>query len=217
MKYYEIGNTGNMPKNIPKNKINKRLKTYLTEKQLDIAKNILSILAIGTVLAIAVVAPNAVQLLKIFSRKQYRIKKFNNRNTYKTINKMIERGWVGLSQKDGITTINITKEGKTEHLKFDLENMIINKPAKWDGQWRIVIFDIPEEHKEAREILRSTLKRLGFYKWQKSVFILPYECEKEITYIKEIYEVSMYVKIIIANKIDDETFLKQKFDLEIKN
>lgn len=202
-----------MSMNRSKNKINKRLKTYLTEKQIEIAKNILRILAIGTVLAVAAVAPNAVQLLKIFSQKQYKIKKFDNRNTYKTINKMAERGWVGLSQKNGNTIISITKEGQTEHLKFDLENMIIDKPEKWDGLWRIVIFDIPEEYKEARDVLRSTLKRLGFYKWQKSVFVHPYDCEKEITYIKEIYEVSLYVKMVIAKKIDDETFLKQKFNL----
>lgn len=193
--------------------IKKGAKLRLTKNQLEIAKNILRILAIGTVLAVAVMAPNAVQLFKIFSKKKCRIKKFDDKNIYKTINKMEERGWVGLSQRDGKTCLEITKEGKTQHLIFDLENMVINKPEKWDGQWRIVIFDIPEEHKEARDVLRSTLKKLGFYQWQKSVFILPYECEKEITYIKEVYEVPLYVKIIIASKIDDEIFLKQKFEL----
>ena len=56
-----------------------------------------------------------------------------------------------------------------------------------DGEWRIVIFDIPEKFKKAREALRMKLKELGFLELQKSVFIFPYECEDEINFIVEVF------------------------------
>lgn len=48
---------------------------------------------------------------------------------------------------------------------------------KWDGLWRIVIFDIPEKHRRVRNILRRRLKEWGFKVWQKSVWA----CKKPLT------------------------------------
>lgn len=41
---------------------------------------------------------------------------------------------------------------------------------KWDGKWRIVIFDIPEQKRNIRRILRDRLKMWEFVQWQKSVW-----------------------------------------------
>lgn len=40
----------------------------------------------------------------------------------------------------------------------------------WDGKWRIVVFNIPENHQLVRQILRSRLKLWGFVQWHKSVW-----------------------------------------------
>src|SRR3989344_5098105 len=56
--------------------------------------------------------------------------------------------------KDGSIKIVLTKEGQSKALKFKLDEMEIKKPPRWDGEWRIVIFDIPEKLKKAREALR---------------------------------------------------------------
>jgi len=44
--------------------------------------------------------------------------------------------------KDGFVKIVLTKEGEKKALKFKIDEMEIKKPVKWDGEWRIVIFDI---------------------------------------------------------------------------
>lgn len=190
-------------------------RTRLSGRQLEIAKTVLSILALGVVLSVAIVAPNAMQIFKLFleENRQERFRKYKADSTYKVINRLAKRGWVQLSQKGEKTIVSITKEGKTEYLKFNLDKMTIKKPKRWDGLWRIVSFDIPEEHKIAREALRDLLKRLGFYRLQKSVFIHPYDCKKEIEFIKEVYEISLWVKYIVAKEIDDEEELKAKFNL----
>ena len=96
--------------------------------------------------------------------------------------------------KDGFVKIVLTKEGQKKALKFKLDEMKIKKPAKWDGEWRIVIFDIPERFKKAREALRKKLKDLGFIKLQESVFVFPYECENEIDFVIEVFLIRPFVK-----------------------
>ena len=115
--------------------------------------------------------------------------------------------------KDGIIKIVLTKEGQKKALRFKLDEMKIKKPAKWDGQWRIVIFDIPEKFKKAREALRIKLKELGFLELQKSVFIFPYECEDEINFIMEVFQIRSFVRLICAKSFTNEEQLKIKFNL----
>lgn len=43
--------------------------------------------------------------------------------------------------------------------------------SKWDGKWRIVIFDIPEQKRIIRDMFRRKLKHWGFKSWQQSVWV----------------------------------------------
>src|SRR3990167_2211250 len=65
---------------------------------------------------------------------------------------------------------------------------------KWDKKWRVVIFDIPEKSRMARDALRRKLKELEFRELQKSVFVHPYECKKEIDFIIEFFNLRHYVR-----------------------
>ena len=115
--------------------------------------------------------------------------------------------------KGGFVKIVLTKEGEKKALKFKLDEMEIKKPAKWDGEWRIVIFDIPERFKKAREALRMKLKELGFLELQKSVLVLPYECEDEIDFIVEVFLIRPFVRFIRVKSFTNEEQLKIKFNL----
>ena len=115
--------------------------------------------------------------------------------------------------KNGFVKIVLTKEGQKKALKFKIDEMEILKPSKWDGEWRIVIFDIPEKFKKAREALRIKLKDLGFLELQKSVFVLPYECENEIDFIMEVFLIRPYVRFMRAKSFTNEEQLKIKFNL----
>lgn len=69
----------------------------------------------------------------------------------------------------------LTDKGKDKALweKMRLED------EKWDGKWRLVIWDIPEKRRNARDLFRLKLKQLGFTRWQKSVWV----CKKNCTQI----------------------------------
>lgn len=191
----------------------KKQKFYLSPQQKEIAVNILKVLALGTVLAVAIVTPNAVQIFKMFGGKKEKFRKFDNKKTWVTLQKLSNDKQISFSKKNNEDIIKITDKGHTEYLKYDLEKMTLNKSKKWDGWWHIVTFDIPEENKTARDAFRSLLKRLDFHKLQKSVFITPYKCKKEINYIKEVYEIRNYVTYFKAKEIDSELMLKEKFNI----
>ena len=87
------------------------------------------------------------------------------------------------------------------------------KKKKWEKKWVIVFFDIPEEERNKREYLRHFLKEIGFYSYQKSVYVFPYECKREIDLIKKIIAGGKYLKYVIATQIEDEKKIKNYFNL----
>ena len=90
----------------------------------------------------------------------------------------------------GIRRINIAKT-----LRFSFTNL------KRDGYWRVVIFDIPEEQSFKRNLLRQKLKEFDFYLLQKSVFVTPYVCEKEIGKLCKHLGLEKEVCVIVAKNL----------------
>ena len=73
--------------------------------------------------------------------------------------------------------------------------------SRWDKKWRIFMFDIPQELHLERNKLRSRLKTLGFYMMQKSVFVFPYPCEKELAEYCSKLKISDYVNFLEADSL----------------
>lgn len=176
-------------------------------------QTILTLLKLGTFITVAMLAPNAVQIFKgnpDFEPWQELDTFFLRRN----IKRFKRQGFVTYSEKNGKSIVKITDKGKTEILKFSIDKLEIKRPQRWDGRWRIVVFDILKKKKLAREILRRKLKELGFYPYQKSVFVFPFPCEKEIRFLREVLEVPDEVKIMVARAIENEKELRKIFRLE---
>ena len=115
--------------------------------------------------------------------------------------------------RDGTLTLVLSNEGKGRALTFNLESMKIKRPKQWDNKWRIVMFDIPEKIKKVRESLRFHFKDMGFYEFQKSVFVHPFPCSEEVEYIIEFYDVRKHVRFVLATELDNELRLKKHFSL----
>jgi DNA-binding transcriptional regulator PaaX len=114
-------------------------------------------------------------------------------------------------EKDGKIKVVITEAGKKNILRYKMDEMEIKIPLNWDGYWRIVMFDIPERRKFARDALRRKLKELGFKELQKSVFIFPYPCRNEIDFIVEVFDIRPYVRYAELKEITNEAELKLYF------
>ena len=99
----------------------------------------------------------------------------------------------------------LTKEGKkrANSLKLECENTLISNT--WDGFWRIILLDMPEDRKSEREALRYLLKKAGFACLKNSVWISMYPFEHLFTNIKKDLNLSTELIIIDTDKIDKET------------
>src|SRR3989344_1458937 len=97
---------------------------------------------------------------------------------------------------------------------YQLKTLSIKKPWNWDGNWRVVMFDIPEFKKSTREELRSTLIALGFVSLQKSAWVHPYTCADVITLIKRKYELGREVLYLEVDKLENDHWLREEFDLK---
>ena len=115
--------------------------------------------------------------------------------------------------RDGTTTLALSQAGRKRALTFHAEQMRIRKPNRWDGAWRIVVFDIPEEKRKEREAFRIHLRTIGMRELQKSVMIHPYPCEDEINFLIELHQLRPFVRQIMATSVDTDLHLRKQFRL----
>ena len=172
------------------------------------------LLSVGAIYIAASSPYFALKLPEIISRylrkKDYlKAKKapFNNAFYY-----LKGKGYLDI-QKDGKQIyISLTKNGRKRADKYLIDDLEIKKPKKWDGKWRVIIFDIPDKTRIKREAFRGKLKELNFYQLQKSVWIYPYNCEKEIKLLREFFGLtSKELRLITAFNIEGDSFLRKYF------
>lgn len=103
----------------------------------------------------------------------------------------------------------ITKQGWE---KIKSLTPIYNKPKHWDGNWYLVVFDIPERQERKRKILREKLKDLGFGMLQKSIWLSPYNYLGVVNKLVDYYHINDYVLTTTTSNIDnqDDSVLAQK-------
>lgn len=182
-----------------------------TEKRVKIAKLVLKTIGAAGLISMAVLAPNALQALDMFyDRKKYNPKYHLN----KAINKLKEKGLIEFCNKNGRIFVRLTKKGESDFLKYQLQEISIKKPIRWDKKWRIVIFDIKEYKRKTRDNIRRFLESLGFLKLQNSVWVYPYECEEIIIMLKSHFYIGKDVLYIVAEKIENDKWLRKEFGLE---
>ncbi len=64
-------------------------------------------------------------------------KKIDERNLRITIKKLYQSKLVDYKEnKDGNVNLVLTDNGRNRILKYDIDKIVIKRPAKWDGLWR---------------------------------------------------------------------------------
>ena len=185
-------------------------------RQSEIGKQILKYLIMGGGLFFILSSPVGTRrLLKQIPKE---LKKYKRAQLLRALSKLKERNQVThVMEQKNIITVNITSDGKTCLKKFDFDNLSIQRPKVWDQKWRMVIFDIPEKKKLAREALREKLKDLGLIKLQDSIWVTPFPCEQEINLIKSVFNLSDYwLDVIVTDNIGLREYQFRKYFSLIK-
>ena len=109
--------------------------------------------------------------------------------------------------------IILTENGRKVFLRFNYENMDIKIPKIWDKNFLVIVFDIPEKKKSARDSLREKIKELGCVRFNDSVWVYPYPCQKEIDFIANYWGIGRYVHFILDRDITNRDLLEKSFSL----
>jgi hypothetical protein len=179
-------------------------------KRGDVQKAMIAALGIAGVLAVAMLAPNTLQLLRYVPRHRARF--FGN--TMTAARRLVLRGYAVWVEKEGKKYLRLTDKGKKvfafEQAKISLQQQ---RKRKWDGKWRMVVFDVPERRRGIRFKLRSVMRDIGFARLQDSVWVYPYNCEDFIALLKADLKIGKDVLYAIVDTIENDKALRNHFGL----
>lgn len=184
-------------------------------------KEIIYLLGMGAILTATIFMPGLGYVASMLNRakrnyewkkSQREWRKFNPHILKRNLKRLREQKIVEIIKKDDEEIIKLTQKGYAKYLKFKLEELSLNG-KKWDGKWRIVIYDIAKFKKNQVSAFRNVLKYINFYRLQKSVYLTPYPCDEQILYLREYFGIDTEVLLIRADKIENEYLYKQYFGL----
>lgn len=156
------------------------------------------------------------QRSETFRQLDKELAKIDQASLRKAIDGLYRNKLVDIKENEmGVVTLTLNDDGRQKVLSYKFDEMTIKKPKRWDKKWRMVLFDIPHSKKKIREALRFHLKHLGFVLYQKSIFIHPFECQNEIEFLTEFYQIRPYVRQITASYIDNDLHLRKIFNCHI--
>jgi len=107
----------------------------------------------------------------------------------------------------------LTEKGRQRLEAYMIHELVLPSPPQlWDGQWRIVLFDVPEERKHLRAVFRRKLQSLGFRYLQRSSWIYPFPCEDELRTFAERLHLTDVV-VVTAQALSNEAQFLGQFNL----
>jgi len=137
----------------------------------------------------------------------------DRKQLYQILDRLRLRGIIKVIREgDSVERITLTNRTRAYLLKRQFKILSIKCSGRWDRKWRIVLFDVPEQLRNKRDVLRSKLKSIGFLEFQKSTFVYPFPCKDEINFIINFLEIPEHVYYIEAPIAPDD-ILRKSFKL----
>lgn len=176
-----------------------------------IIDGLMQVVVMSGTLSVAAITPNLLQVLD--KPLQHYLRSMDARQRERELRRltayMLRQGLITEEYQHGIV---LTSRGKKRLYKRELETNHINRPQKWDHSWRLIMFDIPADNNSARAKFTRQLRKLGLQPLQQSVWVHPYPCRDAVTLVAETYGISRYVTYIETKHIDQDQYLKQRFE-----
>ena len=131
----------------------------------------------------------------------------------RALKNLVESKYAEIYQTERQNYARITSRGKNKLNTLLLKSEDALIPQAWDGFWRIILLDLPENRKSERESLRYLLKKAGFVCLKNSAWISLFPFEHLFTNIKKDLSLTTEIMIIVTQFVDEETkkFLFETF------
>ena len=184
-------------------------------KRVRLENILLGSIAVAGVAGIALLAPPMLRLLKN-ADPEWLLKRDPSRRLRESALRLKRKGLVEFKNESGKKRLRLTLRGERVVGSIWNETYQLQKPRKWDGKWRLVIFDIPEKKRPTRDKIRHLVSRLGFLRLQDSVWVYPYDCEELMTLLKTDLKIGRALLYVIADAIEFDKPIRQHFGLPLE-
>lgn len=180
-----------------------------TKERIDYTKIVLFTIGITGIVAVSVLAPNIFQAFPKLGLTG------RHRRYYlpKVIANLENKNLIKIVAHNGSKCYRLTPKGQDLLQQYENKSITIPRPRKWDGKYRVVIFDIKEHRRTVRDEIRDWLEHLGFIRLQNSVWVHPYECREIVALLKANYRIGKEVIYMTVNEIENDYWLKKAFNL----
>ena len=126
------------------------------------------------------------------------------------------REYVTVRERDGEVVVHMTEKGRLAAKRHTLRflSRITKKSRKWDGQWHVIMFDIPAEERNIRNAFRTLIRRIGAVQLQKSVWIYLFDCEEQVGIFRSFFNFNdQQLRILKTVSIGDDSKYRAHFKL----
>ncbi|MEK7658592.1 MAG: hypothetical protein AAB352_01880 [Patescibacteria group bacterium] len=177
----------------------------------NFSRKILEYLLVVGIISVAATSPLFLYRLAKIMFKESKYKQKNDYEKFRSAFYYLKRKGLIKIEEDGFDIKIIpTEKGIKIMKRYQILELRIKKPKKWDGKIRVVAFDIPNIQRTKRDAFRRKLKELGFYSSQKSVWLHPFDCKNEIKILKDFLGLNnKQIYFFTAEKIEDKLLLEK--------
>ena len=195
----------------------------LSEARIEKLKNysqvLLAVLSVAGIAALTLLAPNALQALKIFEtskrlRRSEKPTRNPNPKIVRTFYYLKQKKWIEFRRKGQDYEVVVTVQGKKQIRKMKLETVTVPRPVVWDGKFWEIVADIPtKDYRQGADAFRTKLKEMGFFHLQRTVWLYPFDPRLEIEFITRHYGIFNFATVMKVEELDpaDEKPVKKFF------
>lgn len=122
-------------------------------------------------------------------RYHYDVPNLDKSSLAQALRRLRLNGYIEKDIKQGTVIYKLTALGK---------DFLGVEEQPWDGIYRLVLFDVPENKRSIRDLFRRKLKEWGFRNWQKSVWVSKRNATGKLRKLISELEVEKWVAVIEA-------------------
>jgi DNA-binding transcriptional regulator PaaX len=180
-------------------------------RRLHIFQRAMLVAGVGGIMVAIGAVPDFNKILKHLLNRKNDARFRYQANT--ALQRLAAQGLVTFEERGGKRYACTTEMGKQMLALESLRENGAKKSKRWDGRWRVVLFDIPERRRGVRNRLRMFMQEFGFVRLQDSVWIYPYDCEDIIALAKANFRIGVDALYMIVEQLERDKHLREHFGL----
>ncbi len=133
-----------------------------------------------------------------------------------TLSRMTRKGWIAARKVGRRSQYSLTGQGR-KLLERGKQRIFEPVVTDWDGQWRMVVYSLPEDKRKARRALRTQLYWLGFGPLGPGTWISPHPPSAELENIFAELGAERHVQRftgVFEGPISDQELVRRCWNLE---